>query len=110
MRPSLFSVVPHRNGGRKLSPPAANAQNEMATLDFNETPYVGGAISELKLSPDGIDPPIPALMLLETDAEVTLWFLIIDYSSRVADFVRRFNRRYDDQEHYRALININGQF
>jgi len=38
-------------------------------LDFNETPYIGGAINELQLAPDQVDPPIPALMVLETDTE-----------------------------------------
>lgn len=33
-------------------------KNELAVLDFNETPYIGAALAQLKLSPDQIDPPL----------------------------------------------------
>ena len=33
-------------------------KNELATLDFNETPFVGTALAQLKLSPEQVDPPL----------------------------------------------------
>ncbi|XP_046446993.1 dynein regulatory complex protein 11-like isoform X2 [Daphnia pulex] len=33
-------------------------KNELASLDFNETPFVGTALAQLKLSPEQVDPPL----------------------------------------------------
>lgn len=33
-------------------------KNELATLDFNETPFIGAALAQLKLSPEQVDPPL----------------------------------------------------
>lgn len=33
-------------------------KNELATLEFNETPFIGAALTQLKLSPEQIDPPL----------------------------------------------------
>ena len=36
-------------------------QNELATLDFNETPFLGTALNQLKLSPEQVDLPLTIL-------------------------------------------------
>lgn len=33
-------------------------KNELATLDFNETPFIGAALAQLKMSPEQVDPPL----------------------------------------------------
>lgn len=33
-------------------------KNELAVLDFNETPFIGTALAQLKLSPEQVDPPL----------------------------------------------------
>ncbi len=37
-------------------------KNELASLDFNETPFVGTALAQLKLSPEQVDPPLTLLI------------------------------------------------
>ena len=46
-------------------------QNELATLDFNETPFIGTAVKELFLSPDQVTPPIPSQLLTELETSET---------------------------------------
>ena len=36
-------------------------QNELAALDFNETPFLGTALNQLNLSPEQVDPPLTVL-------------------------------------------------
>ncbi len=33
-------------------------KNELATLEYNETPFIGAALTQLKLSPEQVDPPL----------------------------------------------------
>lgn len=43
-------------------------KNELATLDFNETPFIGAALVHLKLTPEQVDPP---LTLFSNGHEIT---------------------------------------
>lgn len=33
-------------------------KNELSSLDFNETPFIGASLTQLKLTPDQVDPPL----------------------------------------------------
>lgn len=44
-------------------------KNELATLDFNETPFIGAAIAQLKLSPEQVDPPLTLFLNGEGDTQ-----------------------------------------
>ncbi|KAI9564892.1 hypothetical protein GHT06_008633 [Daphnia sinensis] len=47
-------------------------KNELAILDFNETPFIGAALAQLKMSPEQTDPPLTLFVNGDRDGNASV--------------------------------------